>query len=101
MAGTNTKLITKIRKLRMKKFLYPLPQESNKCTVDRLRKTADVLRSSLSKKEDVITSIRRDIDRCCQPKSINEENAMQRVDILRQRVDKIIAAAATDKSSSV
>jgi hypothetical protein len=40
-----------------------LAQESNKCTVDRLRKTADALRSSLSKKEDVITSIRRDIDR--------------------------------------
>ncbi len=81
-------------------MLCPLPQESNKRTVDSLRKTVDELRSRLSKKAAVITSIRLDIDQCCDPKSINKENAFQRVGILRRRVDKIIEKAAADESSS-
>jgi len=74
-------------------------KESNKRTIDCLRKTVDALKSRVLKKAAVIASIRLDIDQCCHPKSINEENALQCVNILRRRVDKIITKAAADESS--
>ena len=66
---------------------------SNQENADKQQKKIDSLSSSLARKENAIETFRREIEKCFKEDSLTEENALRRVDVLRQRVDKIIHQA--------
>ena len=66
---------------------------SNQESADKQQKKIDSLSSSLARKENAIETFRREIEKCFKEDSLTEENALRRVDVLRQRVDKIIHQA--------